>query len=369
VLLLLDYWPLERIRWKQQDSEAGKLSAMRIIAEKIPLFAIAAGSSAVTFAVQQSSGAAKMIKYYPMSIRLQNAVVSYTGYIFKMFYPTRLAVFYPHPRAALPLWELIVSFMILAFVSAVIIYLARRRPYLATGWLWYLGTLIPVIGLVQVGDQAMADRYTYIPLIGIFIIIAWGITELVFGWHYKKLLLGVLTSAILIALLLCTRKQVTYWKDSVTLFEHTLEVTENNYSIHNNYACTLAIMGRNKEAVFHFEEALRINPTHANALENLGINYYQQGKIKQAVDCWSRLLKFKPNNADILGNLAFIKATQKDPNFSNPEEAVKLAMRACKLTNYSRADLLDILAAACTAAGKLSEAANAAEKAKTLRAD
>ena len=363
VLLLLDYWPLGRIQFKQRRSNGQGLSAIRLIMEKVPLFALAIVSSVITFIVQQSMGAVKTMKHFPLSERLPNAIVSYVSYIVKTFYPNRLAVLYPHPTDSLVVWQLIISLITLVFISGAVFYLGRRHRYFVTGWLWYLGTLVPVIGLIQVGDQSMADRYTYLPLTGLFIIIAWGIAEYVSGWRHRRAVLSVSVSILLIVLLLCTRKQVTYWKNSITLFEHTLEVTEDNYSVHNNYACTLAVMGRYDEAIVHFSKTLRIYPTHSNALENLGRLYHIQGKPKQAIECWTRLLQFSPGNVDVMSNLALLKATHKNPDFRNPGEAVALAKRACELTNYSRADLLAVLATAHAAAGKFSAAAMVAEKA------
>jgi tetratricopeptide (TPR) repeat protein len=529
VLLLLDYWPLGR---GQQDHQ-NKWPVSRLIEEKIPLFVLAAASSLITYTIQQQTGAMAGADKLPMTIRTTNALISYISYISKMIYPSRLAVFYPHPLNKLPIWQPIASAVMLAVISTIVIYMGRRRRYLVVGWLWYLGTLLPVIGLVQVGLQAMADRYTYLPSIGIFIIVSWGAADLTAKRRYRNTGLGITAGIILAALLICTRMQLHFWQNSLTLFGHALEVTEDNPTMHNNYGQALLEKDRLEESVTHFNEALRLRPAdfearynlglaflrqgktdeaiayftealrisdkpykvhndlgvayaekgkldlaignfnealrlkpdYAEAINNLGSALKKQGKIDEAIKQWERalqlspdfanphynlgmtmaergkyddavrhlnealrlqpdwaeahytigdiyarqgkpklaveqfaealwlepdyltarvslansllalgqvqpamgqyykILQFDPNNIDALNNLGWFLATTEVTNISNSAEAVKFAQRACELTKYERAELLDTLAAAYAAAGNFNEAIKTAERA------
>ena len=277
VLLLLDYWPLGRFQWERQSGRKvspasepikvgyQKASASRLIAEKLPLFILVTVASVITFIVQQSAGAMKEAEHFPLHLRISNTLVSYLGYIIKTFYPTRLAVLYPFPLEGLAMWQPIVSFVVLAGITAGVVYAARRQPFLVVGWLWYAGTLVPVIGLVQVGEQSMADRYTYLPSIGIFIMVAWGAAELFARWHYRKITLRVLAGLLLAALVICTRAQVRHWQNDFALFRRAVEVTKNNYIMLNNYGVVLGEMDRHDDALVHFREALRVNPQYTKA--------------------------------------------------------------------------------------------------------
>ena len=370
VLLLLDYWPLERIPLRQKNKQENGCSRRRIFyrltLEKLPFFALSAVSSVVTFLVQRSSGAVRTTQFLPFDLRTFNALVSYISYIAKMFYPSRLAVLYPHPGTKLPLWQPSLSFLALAGATAVIIYTARRRRYLAVGWLWYLGTLVPVIGLVQVGVQAMADRYTYLPSIGIFVMVAWGAAELFNGLRLRKIVPAASAGIILAALLVCTHLQLHYWRDSFALCGRALQITKDNYTMHNNYGNALRDKGRFDEATIHFKEALRINPRYVKAYVNLGMVYFHEDEIMQAVASWNQVLRLEPDNIGVLNNLAWLRATQENPEFRNPDEALQLALRACEQTQYNRPDILDTLAVAYAATGKFSQAIETAEKALEL---
>lgn len=256
--------------------------------------------------------------------------------------------------------------MILVVISAGVIYKARSRNYLAVGWLWYLGILVPVIGLVQVGNQAMADRYTYLPSIGIYIMVTWATSEFLAKWRYRKIGLGLTACTVLVVLLICTRTQVRHWQNNLTLFEHAASVTENNYIMHNEYGAALQKKGRLDEALKQYKESLRITPQYSKAQNNLGTVYLLKGTTEQAMTCWKKALKYKPDNAEVINNLAWVIATHENHNFSNPDEAVKLAKRACKLTNYIKSDILDTLAAAYAATGNFPEAIKTAEHAIKL---
>ena len=412
VLLLLDYWPLCRLRRaRQNESEdlpqsksekAGyqSLSLRGLVAEKIPLFILAAILSVITFIAQQRGGTMTAIEHLPLNIRIANALVSYLSYIGKMVYPSGLAVLYPHRNDDLMTWQPIVCFIILAVVSAGIIHIARRRRFLAAGWLWYLGTLVPVIGLVQVGGQAMADRYTYLPSIGIFIMVAWGAAELPGRWRYRKIGLGITAGVILVALLICTRMQMRYWRDDFTLFGHAIEVTKDNFFMHNKYGGILGQKGRLEESIRHcteavrinpqcfeaynnigasllrqgkfdkaiecFNKALQINPRYSMAWNNLGTVYAHKGKIKDAISSWNKILELDPECDEAINNLAWVRATTVDSNFRNPDEAVQLALRCCELARYSEPRFLDSLSAAYAASGRFPEAIETAEKAIRL---
>ena len=330
VLLLLDFWPLGRL-------------SKRALLEKIPLFILAAVSSVVTFVVQQSAGAViEQGNILALNIRIANAFVSYPGYIVKMIYPAVLAPLYPHPGHNLLMWQPIVSFLILAGVTAGVIYSARRRRYLMVGWLWFIGTLVPVIGLIQVGSQGMADRYTYLPSIGFFIIVAWGISDFFANRRYRKMVLGVSAVAVLVVLLLCTRAQVKHWQNNLALFGHALAVTENNYIMHNNYGNALRKNGQLEEAVVHFNKALRINPKYLNARDNLSQTFMSLGRFEEAVTSFSELLLLYPKHLNAINNLGIAlqkqgkiaqaveqwkKAVQLKPNHPNANFNLGLAMR------------------------------------------
>lgn len=324
VLFLLDYWPLGRLQLQQQNDReilpqsksAATVSCpptiYRLIIEKIPLFILAAASSIVTFLVQRSAGA--MIRgegeNYSLNTRISNALVSYLGYIIKMAYPNRLAVLYPYPGDSLPAWQPIISFLIIAVVSVGIIYTARRWRYLTVGWFWYLGTLVPVIGLIQIGSQAMADRYTYLPSIGIFIMVAWGAAKLSTKWSFQSLALGITAGIVLTLLLICTRMQLRYWRNTLTLYEHTLVVTENNYVIHNNYGCFLRENNKLDQAIQNYNEALRIEPNYVAALNNLGMALKKKGEITEAIEKWEKVLELSPYNPSAHSNLGLIMTQQ-----------------------------------------------------------
>jgi tetratricopeptide (TPR) repeat protein len=327
VLLLLDYWPLGRLQLQQQNDrenlpQSTTVSCSRtvfhLVIEKIPLFILAAASSIVTFLVQRSAGAMIRGENYSLNTRISNAFVSYLGYIIKMVYPSRLAVLYPHPGDNLPVWQPVVSFLIIAMVSVGVIYTARRYRYLTVGWFWYLGTLVPVIGLIQIGSQAMADRYTYLPSIGIFIIVAWSVAELTTKCSFRNLALGVTAGIVLVSLSICTLIQLCYWRNTLTLYEHTLKVTENNYIIHNNYGCSLDENGKLDQAIKNFNEALRIKPNYVAALINLGVAMKKKGKITEAIEKWERVLELNPYNPSAHSNLGLVMAQQGKYN-----EAIK----------------------------------------------
>ncbi|MGA2171845.1 MAG: tetratricopeptide repeat protein [Sedimentisphaerales bacterium] len=323
VLLLLDYWPLERLKLGQQYKRG---SFWRLIAEKLPLLLLSMISSAITFVVQKHAGAMIRGENYSLMTRISNAFVAYICYIAKLFYPAKLAVLYPHPGSNLPLWQPIAAFAVIVFMTAVVFYLASKKRFLLVGWLWYLGTLVPVIGVVQVGSQAMADRYTYLPSIGIFIMLAWGIDDFLAGWKYKKVLIGLTTSIALIALLIGTRVQLSYWQNTRTLYRHTLEITRNNYVIYNNYGCCLQEHGELDSAVENFNKALQLKPDYVAAMNNLGMALMAQGRIDEAAIQWEKVLAMEPYHPNANANLGRAFAAQ-----GRYEEAVNHFNTALKI--------------------------------------
>ena len=311
VLLMLDFWPLGRlchIRDTRNEVTGQhtdeRPNIFRLVWEKVPFFALAVGSSIVTFIVQERGGAVKLLEMYSIQTRIVNANVAYIEYIVNMVWPVKLAVLYPHPGNSLPVWKGVVTGLVMVLITVLVIRKARKIPYLAVGWFWYIVTLIPVIGIVQVGSQAMADRYTYITLIGLFVIIAWGANDLLSKWLRRKIWLGTLAAIILPVLIVLTWKQVQYWEDSITLYKHTLKHTSNNVHIHNNLGNVLKKRGRTEEAIKHYLQALRLKPDYANAHYNLGIAYADSGMHEEAIDKYKQVIRIDPDNAWAHNNLS-----------------------------------------------------------------
>ncbi len=356
VLILLDYWPLCRFRFGQSDrgnnNSQLKLLALRLLWEKTPLFIFAAASSVATFLVQKSGGAVGSLDEYPLNVRIANAIVSYVSYIGKTIWPNKLAVFYPHYRM-LPWWQVATACLLLVTISFLVIRTVMRRPYFAVGWLWYIGTLIPIIGLVQVGSQAMADRYTYVPLIGLFIIIAWGVPELLTRWRYSKRVFVPVSVALLSILMVTTWIQVRYWTNSITLFEHVLDVTTNNSVAHNNLGNALAKEGRAVEAISHYFAALRIDPDYALAINNLGLVFAEEGRTDEAIRYYSKALQINPDFKEAHNNLGLVmakhgrtveaidhysKALQIDPYYQ--EAQINMGVALASQGNFDKATAL-----------------------------
>src|SRR5947209_4968602 len=303
LLLLLDYWPLGRLRanslpWSHGDGsgETPARSISWLLLEKVPFFALSFISCVLTVWAQHKSGALKSLQVVPLVSRSWNALVSYAAYLGKMLWPAKLAVFYP--LAENSFLVIIVSGLVLAALSVLTWRGRRQQPYLMVGWLWYLGTLIPVIGLVQVGGQAMADRYTYIPFIGLFVMIAWGMAEWASHGPSRQRLLVPFCAVLLLGCLGATGSYVGDWQNSHTLFEHALKVTENNFVAHNNLGVALKDQGKVPEAIAHYLEAVRINPGDAGAHFNLAINFADQGNIAPALFHFSEVERLKRDDAE-----------------------------------------------------------------------
>lgn len=296
VLLLLDVWPLRRIGLVPRDRSV----IYRLFTEKIPLLALSVAASFATFFVQRSGGAVLTFDTVPLTARLGNAFVSYCIYLLQMVWPVRLAVFYPYVE--LPLWQQAVAALAVFGVSALVIR-QWRRPYLAVGWFWYLGTLLPVIGLVQVGEQAHADRYTYLPLIGIFLMAVWGAEELLGSWRAPAWLGPALAAALCLASVAVTWTQLQYWKGSESLMDHAIRVTSRNYVARNNYGAALRSRGRIDEALVQFREAVAIRPRNLEAQNNVGEALMQQGHPGDAMPYFLEALRLKPDSPEAHANL------------------------------------------------------------------
>jgi len=302
VLLLLDYWPLGRF----ETDRPRPVVFWRLFKEKLPFFVLSAISCVITFLVQQSAGAVKHIEALSLPVRIGNAFVSYIAYILKTFWPVRLAVFYPHECAGLPVWRAVGAAVLLLAISLFVIRKAKRFGWLFVGWFWYIGTLVPVIGIIQVGNQAMADRYSYVPLIGVFLIIAFGFEELVRKSEYKKVITAVFFITAITACAICSRLQLRYWKDSLTLFNRAIEVTKDNYVMHNNMGSFLASEGSLPQAVGHYKTALQIKPDYAQAHFNLARAYQQQHRFSRAIEHYKKAIEIRADYAAAHNNLANI---------------------------------------------------------------
>jgi tetratricopeptide (TPR) repeat protein len=331
VLLLLDYWPLQRIKFqKNLNAELvesfGFKAVLRLIWEKIPLFTLVAVASTLTFIAQQSEGAVKALGVLSLKIRVANALVSYVNYALKVIWPSNLAVFYPHPGNSLPAWQIVGAALLIAVAIFLSIRTSKKYPYIAVGLFWYLGTLVPVIGLVQVGNQAMADRYTYIPLIGLFIIVSWGVFDFLKKWHYHTIILIPSAISVIFVLAVCAFLQLGYWQNGITLFEHAIKVTNKNCVAHNNLGVLLSEEEKFDEAVFHCDEVLKIKPNDSRALYNKGCALRDKRDLDKAAFFFKESLKINPDYAEAHNGLAYILFVQ-----GKPDEAILHYRNALKI--------------------------------------
>jgi Tfp pilus assembly protein PilF len=367
VLLLLDYWPLRRIQFNPPGDDHISLIKKQspgrfLIWEKIPLFSLAMASSVVTFMAQKSGGAVGSMELYPLTTRVANALVAYVKYIGKMIWPANLAVFYPYSES-LPGWQIIGAGALLGLITFAAIRSFRQRPWFVVGWMWFIGTLVPVIGLVQVGLQAMADRYTYIPLIGVSIIVAWGLPELLHKWHHKEKLLGLTVIAVLVMLGTTSWMQIRYWKNSLTLFKHALDVTENNYLAHNAFGNALKEEGKSNEAIRHYLKALEIKPDYAMPHYNIGHTLAVQGKLDDAINHFQKAIQIKPDFASAHDNLGYVFMIQGKikPAIMHYAEALRIKPDDAEVHNR--------MGLALVSQGQLDNAVIHFQKAVNLKAD
>jgi tetratricopeptide (TPR) repeat protein len=394
VLLLIDFWPLNRFQ-----SPGSARTAANLVIEKLPFFALALAGSIITYSVQQSGGAFWSSNVLPLHLRVENALMVYVRYIFKIFWPSDLALIYPYPHRW-PTMMVTSAALLLTTWSALFVWRRRQNPHLFTGWFWYLGTLIPTIGLVQVGVQSMADRYLYLPGIGLFILIAWGLNDLVnFRPHWRRpVILGC--STILASCLVATEIQLKYWQNSLTLLMHTVKVTTDNYAAYTLLGNVLEKSGQRDDALSLYRESVRVQPDFPLGQFNLGmlllengradeasshlaiaaqlmphnpevqfdfgLLLQQSGKSNDAISRFRAALAARPDFPGALNELAWILSTAPDPNLRSGAEAVRLAQRACELTQNRQAAFLTTLSTAFAESGQFSDAIAAAQKARDL---
>jgi tetratricopeptide (TPR) repeat protein len=382
ILLLLDFWPLGRLR-----------RGWTLVWEKAPLFAMSAASSVITFIAQRHGNTVRSLEAYPMSVRIGNAYISYVSYLVKMVFPGRLAVIYPYPQSPLGIWKVVGAVLFFICISVLSIRTWRRYPYLAVGWLWYVVTLIPVIGLVQVGFQAMADRYTYVPLVGIFIIIAWGIPDLFHCertdvgksavkntlnkpkhkrqpvapyWQMRNLRssnLAVLACIVVLILTICAYRQVGYWRDTISLMTHATAVTTGNYIAHTNLGEALIESGDPDRAAEHFVEAIRINPMSANAHTSYGNLLLEDGKVDEAIQHFLEAVKIDSGSAYAHYNLG--NALGRKQRYA---EAIDEYLQAVRI-DAEFAEAYDNMGIAEAARGRADTAADCFSKAARIKPD
>jgi tetratricopeptide (TPR) repeat protein len=366
VLLLLDYWPLERVKWGQLGTPSSptkvirhKASMGRLITEKIPLFALSAILCLITFVSQKSGGAVIELETVPLDYRIANMFFSYIRYIGKMIWPSRLAVFYPYHIADLSVTTVIICAALFALITILAIYTYRQNKHITTGWLWYVVTLVPVIGLVQAGFQSLANRYMYLPMLGLLIIIAWSAKDLIVKHPQLKAVTAVMGTIVLLSLLILTRAHVRHWQNSITLFEYALKTTTNNATAEVNYGIALLHeAGRFDEVISHLRKAVRLNPTFAIARYNLGKILLQQGKSNEAIECFNELLQQNGDSAEAHFNLAVAFNMQKkyddaikhlakvleiDPNYPDARNKMEITLIISGRTNDAFAYFNEIL--------------------------
>jgi tetratricopeptide (TPR) repeat protein len=343
VLLLLDYWPLNQIRNPQSKIR-------NLLLEKLPFFILAAVSSVVTFLTQKAGSIIVDTETIPQTDRFGNAFLSYARYIGKLFVPQNLAVFYPYDAGSFVFWQVAMSIVLLIVISVLVIYFGRNRKYLPVGWFWFIGTLFPVIGLVTFTGSSYADRFTYIPYTGLFIMLAWGLPEILSGWPYRKIVLGAAASMTLLALGTGAYRQVGFWKDSITLFSHALEVTKNNAVVHNYLGNSYFDLKRYQDAMESCRQAVEIMPDYAEAYYYLGNAYSKLGREQDAAQSFKQAIKIKPDYIEAYNNLG--NACVSLGRFQEAAEAFKQAISI----KPDFADAYNNLGNACLGLGRWQDA-------------
>jgi protein O-mannosyl-transferase len=393
VLLLLDYWPLRRLGALTDVRRVGALTL-----EKLPLFALSVAACLLTIQYQKMGDAVRSLEAFPFTMRVQSAVIAYAAYLGKLVWPIDLAVFYPYPDSW-PLLAVVAATVVVLILTLAAVVMARKVPAWFTAWFWYLGTLVPVIGFVQVGQQSMADRYTYIPSMGISLFIAFAADFVRERLGVRRLGTRVLTlTALLViaALSFLTWRQVGRWRSSETLYRHALLVTGDNWFMRQSLAVILAHTGRVDEGIEHLQEALRIDPQNAGVWDDLGYLLQlkgaipesigaleraiqidprragahrilaailrQKGQTQQAIEHLNAAIRVAPKDLQSLVDLARLRASHPDASVRNAVEAVKLARAACEHSNYQSVDALDALAASYAEAQQFDLAMEFAQK-------
>jgi tetratricopeptide (TPR) repeat protein len=301
-LLLLDYWPLGRF---------GKAPQTHLLIEKIPLLSLSAVLGVLTVIAQKGGGTVATLANVSIEYRIFNMFFSYIRYIVKLFWPSALAVIYPLPDSNYLKSIAAVCILIFVIITVICIYIGRRRKYAATGWLWFVGTLVPMIGLIQVGSQSMANRYMYISVLGLLVIIAWAVKDIIANRRLLQIAATAIAIVLLLTCIILTRKQVGYWQSDKKLSEYALKVTENNYIAENGMGFVLTNEGRYAEAIAHLSKAVHINPVYSDARNNLGVAFLRQGKLNEAIACFNELIKRKEATASVYNNLAAAMGLQK----------------------------------------------------------
>ena len=309
LLLLLDLWPLRRLKGFRlnaapESPPAPQSSLTRLLIEKVPLLLLSAASSAIAIVAQERGGALNSLDRLDLGARVGNALVSYALYLAKTFWPAGLAAYYPLADGGPASWQAAGAGLLLASITALALWRMRAMPWFAVGWFWFLGTLVPVIGLVQVGSQAMADRYTYLPLTGVFIAVAWGLERFGRGRDWIQVPLKVGGVVIIAALSVVTFRQIGYWQDHETLFRHAIAVTVNNGRAHHILSQGLTVNGKLDEALSHARESVRLDPNNPRAHKNLGYILYRLGRLDEAIAAFQHAIALQPDYAEAHGNLA-----------------------------------------------------------------
>jgi tetratricopeptide (TPR) repeat protein len=395
VLLILDYWPLNR--WAASGNK-NVPSLRRLVVEKLPLFGLAAASSLATLFAQKV--ALQPLAKISVMTRIGNALISCLAYIHDLFWPSGLAAAYPFVIRDITVSRVLLAAVLLAGISVAVFVLRRRHPYLVTGWLWYLIMLGPVIGILQVGNQSRADRYTYLPQIGLVLLLTWMAVDLSASWRHRRIFFSALSMTLLVALAFSARTQAAYWRNSQSLWTHALSCTSDNVIAEQNLGQAVHEQGRLDEAIAHFEKALQINPVQASvhsslgvvlletgrvneslahlytALEidpndgdahyNLGNTFLQMGRASEAIAQYSRALEINPDDTEARNNMAWILATCPDARVRNGPRAVETAERADSLTAGKSPIISATLAAAYAEAGRFADAVKTARRALQL---
>jgi tetratricopeptide (TPR) repeat protein len=369
VLLLLDYWPLERIRRQRtEDGQRTEVAFQKesmgwLIIEKIPLFALSGILCVITFIVQKGGGAVIALEKIPLGYRIANMFFSYIRYIGKTIWPSRLAVIYPHPHIHPTEATAVICALLLVLLTVLSIDIGRRRKYIAVGWLWYVGTLVPVIGLVQVGTQGIADKYMYLPMAGLLIIASWAVKDFIANRRRLKIAAAALAAAVLFCSVILTRVQVRHWQNNITLFEYATKVTEDNSRAETSYGIALAAAGRLDEAVLHLSNAIRTNPTNPEAINYLGKVFLNEGKIIEAIERFTELIKIEPDSAEAYYNLGMALGMQ-----GKNDDAIKCFARVIEL-DAKYPDIDKRMGTALLSAGKPNEAIEYLQKSLQINPD
>jgi Tfp pilus assembly protein PilF len=386
-LLLLDFWPLARFRLPQTAPGKGSLSPQTgapnlspeqlpkfsgrgqrvgtLLLEKAPLLLLSGLACLVTVLAQADLGATKSLAEVPMRVRLSNSIVAYVLYLRKLVWPADLAPIYPL-RYDWVWWQVAASGLLLLSMSLLAAAQARRRPYLMVGWSWYLVTLFPTLGLVQVGSQGMADRYSYVPLTGVFLLVVWEVSERTAGLRHRRAVLGIGAAAVTVVCALCTIVNIQYWEGTARLFEHAASVTKNNDIAHQMIGIARQSDGNLRGAETEYRESLRIDPNRAPTHTFLGVTLFQEGDSQGAFEQYSLALKLKPKNALAHRQLAELLLRSTDARFHDPRKALEHAWLACEFSHYRKRDFVAFLAQVCMENHETQQAADAAQKALAL---